>query len=571
MLYDLYKKFTIENYKLYIILIIGTLLSIILQKIALGHYYGKILNTLRSNKSNSVGNNSGLIKKLFIIVLSIYTLIQCFNLVTSYCNKILWPKLESYVRQHLMNIILERYNESYEEMKNGEIQTMMHDFPWIIDTIYNKVQKFLLINTIMIGSTIIYLGKYHKLLALSYIISVILVLGLSLFYVRNCNSIIVDENSIYMNLFSQIDDILNNILSIFTNNKIKDEKKVSNKINDETVKTQISTSTYFMKFQILFSIVNIIIYIIMNYISYTLYRDGSINTETYIAVFIINFNMLGDLITLYHDAKDYAVIKARMNIINDYFKNLPKKVIKKKDVGLNKTISDKGGVEIIIKDLYFKHKDEDKYVYNGLNLTIPVNQDLLIMGSIGSGKSTIAKLLIKLHKFNKGNILMNGININDINSDELRNNIIYVPQNPQLFNRTLWENITYGLTDNEMKKLTPEKIYKLLNDNQMNDVSNRFKDMMSENVGKNGSKLSGGQRQIVWLLRALFKDNNVLILDEPTSALDNNSKKYIINLIKIIKKTKSVIIITHDDEFKKIMDRLIFFHKGKIIKDTMLY
>lgn len=568
MLYDLYKNFAKKHYILYIILILSSLIAIPLQKVALGHYYGKILNMLRGK--NIAGSKLNTLKQLFMTVLCIFILIQFFNMVSAYCNKILWPKLESYVRQHLMDNILERYNESYEEMKNGEIQAKMYEFPWFIDTLYNKVQKFLLMNTIMVGSTLIYLSRYHLTLGISYIISVLLVVGLSLFYVRNCKSLIVEENSIYVKLSEQIDDILNNVLSIFTNNKVKDEEKISKKANEETVRTQISTSDYFMKFQILFSIINIIIYIIMNYMSYSLYRKGSINTETFIAVFIINFEMLGDLITLYHDAKDYAVIKARMNIINDFFDKLPPRVEKKKNVGLKTIIANKGGLEIVIKNLHFKHKDNNKNVYNGLNLTIPVNQDVLIMGSIGSGKSTIAKLLIKLHSFDKGEIKFNGIDSKDISSEELRSNVTYVPQNPQLFNRTLWENITYGLTDDEMKKVTPDKIYKLLNDNGMVDVSNRFKDMISENVGKNGSRLSGGQRQIVWLLRAFFKDNYVLILDEPTSALDEESKKTIVQLIKLIKQNKTVIVITHDDVFKKIMDRLIFFDKGKIIKDTML-
>ena len=105
----------------------------------------------------------------------------------------------------------------------------------------------------------------------------------------------------------------------------------------------------------------------------------------------------------------------------------------------------------------------------------------------------------------------------------------------------------------------------------MHDVSKRFHEMMTENVGKNGSRLSGGQRQIVWLLRAFFKKNNVLILDEPTSSLDNKSKHEVVELIKLIKKTKTVIVISHDDIFKDILDRIIIFDKGKIINDKMLY
>jgi len=83
--------------------------------------------------------------------------------------------------------------------------------------------------------------------------------------------------------------------------------------------------------------------------------------------------------------------------------------------------------------------------------------------------------------------------------------MIYIPQHPQLFNRTLWDNITYGLTPEEIKKIREEDIYKILDDLGMDDLSSKFKEKMHKNVGKGGSHLSGGQKQVIWLLRCIYK------------------------------------------------------------------
>ena len=96
---------------------------------------------------------------------------------------------------------------------------------------------------------------------------------------------------------------------------------------------------------------------------------------------------------------------------------------------------------------------------------------------------------------------------------------------------------------------------------------NVYREKMDKLVGKKGSHLSGGQRQIVWLLRSIFKKNPVVILDEPTSSLDSKSTSQVIKFIEYLKKTKSVIIISHNNSLVKLADRLIVLDKGVIVKD----
>jgi ABC-type bacteriocin/lantibiotic exporter with double-glycine peptidase domain len=174
---------------------------------------------------------------------------------------------------------------------------------------------------------------------------------------------------------------------------------------------------------------------------------------------------------------------------------------------------------------------------------------------------------LKLYlNYQEGNININGKKITNVDINNLRENIIYVPQHPILFNRTLWENISYGLNDN----ITEEDIYKILRDANLTDLEKVYREKMHSKVGKLGSNLSGGQKQIVWLVRCLLRDCKVIILDEPTSALDEKSRRNVENLIEKLSQKCTLIIITHDKELLNFMDRMVYFDKGKVIKDVYL-
>ena len=151
----------------------------------------------------------------------------------------------------------------------------------------------------------------------------------------------------------------------------------------------------------------------------------------------------------------------------------------------------------------------------------------------------------------------------NIDINDLRDKIVYIPQHPKLFNRTLWENISYGLPTT----ITQENILQFLKDNDFIDMEADFRKRMNEKVGKQGSLLSGGQRSIIWMIRAVLKNASLIILDEPESSLDPLNRANVKKMINVISQNRGLIMITHDMSMSKEMDRIIRIDKGKIVSD----
>ena len=209
------------------------------------------------------------------------------------------------------------------------------------------------------------------------------------------------------------------------------------------------------------------------------------------------------------------------------------------------------------------HKYNDKFVLENINLNIQKGDNVAFVGQIGSGKSTMIKLLLGFQPLRMGHITIGGVDVNDISNKELRKYIFYIPQKPKLFNRTLYENIVYGLANPPTK----DTILTLLEDLGLTDLKVEFGEKMDESVGVEGNKLSGGQRQIVWLMRSMFRPSYILVLDEPTASLDPENKKKMISVIQKMSVGKTVIIVSHDDidsSFRKVQ-----FNEGRIVQNSI--
>lgn len=201
-------------------------------------------------------------------------------------------------------------------------------------------------------------------------------------------------------------------------------------------------------------------------------------------------------------------------------------------------------------------------VFTNFNLTIEPGERIGLVGESGAGKSTFVSLLLRQHDVKSGAILIDEQNITTVTQDSIRENIALVPQEPQLFHRSIRDNILYGKLD-----ATEEEMKRVAKRAQAHQFISVFPEGYDTIVGERGVKLSGGQRQRVAIARAMIKDAPILILDEATSALDSESEVAIQKALHELMEGKTVIAIAHRLSTLREMDRIIVIADGTIIED----
>ncbi len=201
----------------------------------------------------------------------------------------------------------------------------------------------------------------------------------------------------------------------------------------------------------------------------------------------------------------------------------------------------------------------DSSIINNFSLDIKFGEKLAIVGSSGSGKSTIFQLLMRFYDVNRGAITLNNCDIKTISLRDLRQNFSYVTQDCFIFSGTIFENIAYA-----DKSITEADVEKLINQNPALEFINQMPQKMHSLVGEKGIKLSGGERQRIAFARALVKNSPILLLDEATSALDNQNEILINRSISDFGKNKTVIIVAHRLSSVINAERIIFLENGKI-------
>jgi ABC-type bacteriocin/lantibiotic exporter with double-glycine peptidase domain len=190
-------------------------------------------------------------------------------------------------------------------------------------------------------------------------------------------------------------------------------------------------------------------------------------------------------------------------------------------------------------------------IFKKLNLLIKKGEIIGISGKSGSGKTTFINILLGLLEPNSGDILVDNVNIKN-NLKGWQKNIGYVPQIIHLLNNSIKENITLGFF--EKNTISIKKAIEL---SKIQNFVKNLKNKERTNIGEDGVKISGGQRQRLGIARAIYRNPQVLILDEPTSSLDNETEEDFIKTIFSMKRKKTIIIVSHKDSVLKKCDRII--------------
>jgi ATP-binding cassette, subfamily C, bacterial LapB len=218
--------------------------------------------------------------------------------------------------------------------------------------------------------------------------------------------------------------------------------------------------------------------------------------------------------------------------------------------------------DIVYKDVSFQYKNQNFETLKKVNINIKQGERVAILGKIGSGKSTFAKLLMNLYVPTSGSVLVDQTDVRQIDPVDLRRAIGMVPQEPFLFMGSIKDNIAIG-----EQFATDEEILQASKVSGVHDFIGKHEAGYDLLVGERGEGLSGGERQAVTLARALLTNPNILILDEPTNSMDRQTEHAFIKNMKQLLGNQTLILITHKTSTLALVDRIIVLDDGKIVAD----
>lgn len=401
---------------------------------------------------------------------------------------------------------------------------------------------------------------------------------------RKCIKKSFDEVENNDEVMENIGDKFENIHMISSSiDGIEKEMKFCVEKSDEILEQRLESNDCIINTHIDGYISNSIVFCIILLYTHNLYKQNEINMEDITTILLTMNTFFNNMyeITYYipEITKKIGILNSHQKFIGELFGHTP-------NVGNDIDIIDG---TITFNNVFYTYDssnsldlDNDEpnseietkhksIVINNLSTSIKKNTMVAIYGPSGSGKTTFVKLILNILKPQKGTISIDNQDVKLISNKSLKKYISYVSQNKvSLFDVSILDNLTYGYYDKEeilemikslIKKYDLSKIF--VNINRDMELKTGIKDefgFLNYNVGKHGNMLSGGQRQIIHIIRAVLnKFSKIIILDEPTTALDNLNRDNVIRMIKDNCKTKTVLIITHDEQIKKICDSVIKF------------
>lgn len=487
--------------------------------------------------------------KIFIAISVVFLIL--YHTYKYFQNKLM-TKLRQWMRHQLVKTLLLNNNENFSEMNFTRLNSPINRISSVVFMVLNDIIAYLLPNV----TFLILICGYFLYQSPSFGVGFILANIIVWFYFWWNWQEMLKYNIAYENGVNETEsylmDVLNNMDKIVYRGQVPEEIAVFSEKTERSIRSAFAfynntnghgTTMTSMIFVILFLSIGYLIFLL---------NHKKINLIIFITFFTILLLYRDKMMTIIQQIPDFIEFMGRSDSVLKHFQKLDS--VSLTDLTSMKT-SGLSFDKITFKNVGFNYTSGTKSVLENLSLEIDTRNNIIgITGLSGNGKSTFAKLLLKMYSPTSGEICIDDVPLAEIDTKYLRENITYVNQNSKLFDKKVMENIYYGCTDATkcaghfdeiMKYPKVQELYRNVN-------------MKSKNSGSLGENLSGGQRQMVNLIGGLVNPSPILILDEPTNALDPALKKEVIGLIRDFKKyKKSIIIISHDrDVFPLFVERI---------------
>lgn len=538
-----YPYFKREKKALIILIIISLIISIF-------NSFGPALMAKVLDYATSSRLDEALKYLLFVVGLA---------LVIDFFDKIVFIRNYTKIQESITNNIKKDVISSYFEIDNKELlktssgiflTRITSDPDNIIDAFDAVRGNF----TKILSNIFVFIYIFH----INFVLGIITIIGtISVYLVeksamdkwnayRKRRNKLRDRNTTIINegLKGTHDIKLLNIVEHFKN---KVSGNLDELCNDTVSSIKVDSGYVFLRTIVVYAFTAVLIVLSIYFVKFDVIKVSSL-----IAIFMYKDRLFTSILYLAwteRQLKEFALSAERIFEVIDHSK------FKLEHYG-NKRVNELSG-KIEFKNVYFKYEKDS--VLKGVSFNIEPKDTVAIVGKSGSGKTTIVNLISKIYEVDKGSILLDGNNINDLDKYSIRNNISVISQKPYLFNMTIKENLLLVSPNASQKQI--ENVCKIC---ELHDYIMNLPKKYNTLVGEGGVTLSGGECQRVAIARALLMKTNIILFDEATSALDNETQENIQKAINNISSEYTMIIIAHRLSTIKNCNKIIVIDDGKV-------
>ena len=532
------ESFFKKNLKILLVYAILMLLVTFSMFVGIPKYTGKILASQKFDSS---------IQNTVITLIIIYVFVSLLNISKRILEDQFVPNFNKEFRDYLYAKIMKSYKKD-EDCEIGKLLQLQSYLPYSVRSIFLDLLK----TYIPYGIASIYLIIYFFYLDVK--IGCIQLITLSVFFmVFFCGSKICIEKSRqsmvdYLEINEEMKDKISNLSAIFNSNTEEDEISNYDKRNEKNTDIYKDSLTVARNMKLSGEIILLVSFAMVNFMLLKSNIPFKQKTAIFVAETFYFFKVLQELqISSVSTLINIGEVNGQLEYLDTISTNMEKEYFKKKQQQKkNKKYALK------ITNVSFKYDSAKQYVIQNFNMKVKKNEIIYLDAPSGSGKSTLFNLILKSLNPSSGEITIFGKN-------KYKDEIFMVDQRSNLFNESVIYNILYGNADRISEKQVLKMIKKL--ETSMLDID------LNKKVGVDGSNVSGGQRQLIILLRAYFSKASVILLDEPIASIDNENIDFILEFMKnILAKKKTLIITSHNKRIEEISDRKILLKKSRNTK-----
>lgn len=534
------------------------LLALPLEHIALPYLYGRVVDSLLHGRN---------LRTHMLWILGIHAIAHGTYTLSELEEARVFPSMISYLRDKVVRMLYKEQARDFQELETGRLLSVLLKFPI---TLYAYLEDW---KTVILPESLVFLLVTAYLFSQDYVLGIcsavmaLVAVGIIVLGPILCQTTAMQRDAHFNQMQEDLEEVFRNMMSILNADSFEQENDRMDQLvqqyrlaSKKVIHRQVS-----VKFVL--AIAEMIFLIGFVYRAYKLLRAKKISTGTFMTFFFLATTIQSSLDKVILYMKDLIhrwgtlqeSVRTLRQMLPSASESAPAPPTQVAVAG-----EPTPGTVLSVRGLSYQYaRGGGSWTLQDVTMDIHPGERVAFIGTIGSGKSTLLRLLLRYHPLRYGEIYLQGRPYRELEAHEIRRHMALVPQSAILFDRTIYENITYGI----VPAPSEERVLEMIRELDLESILLAFAEGLHARVGKNGSRLSGGQRQVVWILRAILQNPAILLLDEPTASIDAKTKEAIQRLLERATQGRTVLMVTHDPFLMRQATRHIRFHRGRIMSD----